>query len=559
MKLSEMSLKMKNFKINFDHIEGFIRESQLLEAAIDEIVSKIATSTNEITESNNGKLIVKFAEISDEQIQELNKLKATIENLQQVILNYTSEFRSIDLEKRPYNRYELDLNTKPYLETLSNYIQNINYQQHDNKLENEIDEYQRKVREFRYVDSSINVEIDYPNNEDMKYYIRQKQNEIEEQIAAFQYNYAVYEEVEFAIRSIVINLESDINYRLICAISTFERLTNLELNFDFSMPKSFSTHPTTNFTENDFNFEDFSNLIASLSINYDAKRFKLTSDVYGVEKAIKKLLELGYSEDQALTIFSIVNMQHIEKNTFEEYYEYIKNQLEGEKGMVEKGTYTKEQSEYILSWYQKNYDFNEKLYNKVVQYKNLDLSHMMIAISAQLDNKPKGLLLEIGLNGYRDEYFSWKGDVESGNMDEDDIRANINAFVIANMYKENGHFNQDDAMQYISDVQTGKINPVDEFLKIYGDGDIIAGYEEVVNELNDTTSGTVVINAGMPEGVLTEVIDIIPWDYLKYENYFADNIEVQNAYAGFIYYLKNNSSIKISDYEKEIYQNDQES
>lgn len=550
---------MKNFKINFDHIEGFIRESQLLEAAIDEIVSKIATSTNEITESNNGKLIVKFAEISDEQIQELNKLKATIENLQQVILNYTSEFRSIDLEKRPYNRYELDLNTKPYLETLSNYIQNINYQQHDNKLENEIDEYQRKVREFRYVDSSINVEIDYPNNEYMKYYIRQKQNEIEEQIAAFQYNYAVYEEVEFAIRSIVINLESDINYRLICAISTFERLTNLELNFDFSMPKSFSTHPTTNFTENDFNFEDFSNLIASLSINYDAKRFKLTSDVYGVEKAIKKLLELGYSEDQALTIFSIVNMQHIEKNTFEEYYEYIKNQLEGEKGMVEKGTYTKEQSEYILSWYQKNYDFNEKLYNKVVQYKNLDLSHMMIAISAQLDNKPKGLLLEIGLNGYRDEYFSWKGDVESGNMDEDDIRANINAFVIANMYKENGHFNQDDAMQYISDVQTGKINPVDEFLKIYGDGDIIAGYEEVVNELNDTTSGTVVINAGMPEGVLTEVIDIIPWDYLKYENYFADNIEVQNAYAGFIYYLKNNSSIKISDYEKEIYQNEQKS
>lgn len=550
---------MKNFKINFDHIEGFIRESQLLEAAIDEIVSKIATSTNEITESNNGKLIVKFAEISDEQIQELNKLKATIENLQQVILNYTSEFRSIDLEKRPYNRYELDLNTKPYLETLSNYIQNINYQQHDNKLENEIDEYQRKVREFRYVDSSINVEIDYPNNEDMKYYIRQKQNEIEEQIAAFQYNYAVYEEVEFAIRSIVINLESDINYRLICAISTFERLTNLELNFDFSMPKSFSTHPTTNFTENDFNFEDFSNLIASLSINYDAKRFKLTSDVYGVEKAIKKLLELGYSEDQALTIFSIVNMQHVNKNTFEEYYEYIKNQLEGEKGMVEKGTYTKEQSEYILSWYQKNYDFNEKLYNKVVQYKNLDLSHMMIAISAQLDNKPKGLLLEIGLNGYRDEYFSWKGDVESGNMDEDDIRANINAFVIANMYKENGHFNQDDAMQYISDVQTGKINPVDEFLKIYGDGDIIAGYEEVVNELNDTTSGTVVINAGMPEGVLTEVIDIIPWDYLKYENYFADNIEVQNAYAGFIYYLKNNSSIKISDYEKEIYQNEQKS
>lgn len=550
---------MKNFKINFDHIEGFIRESQLLEAAIDEIVSKIATSTNEITESNNGKLIVKFAEISDEQIQELNKLKATIENLQQVILNYTSEFRSIDLEKRPYNRYELDLNTKPYLETLSNYIQNINYQQHDNKLENEIDEYQRKVREFRYVDSSINVEIDYPNNEDMKYYIRQKQNEIEEQIAAFQYNYAVYEEVEFAIRSIVINLESDINYRLICAISTFERLTNLELNFDFSMPKSFSTHPTTNFTENDFNFEDFSNLIASLSINYDAKRFKLTSDVYGVEKAIKKLLELGYSEDQALTIFSIVNMQHVNKNTFEEYYEYIKNQLEGEKGMVEKGTYTKEQSEYILSWYQKNYDFNEKLYNKVVQYKNLDLSHMMIAISAQLDNKPKGLLLEIGLNGYRDEYFSWKGDVESGNMDEDDIRANINAFVIANMYKENGHFNQDDAMQYISDVQTGKINPVDEFLKIYGDGDIIAGYEEVVNELNDTTSGTVVINAGMPEGVLTEVIDIIPWDYLKYENYFADNIDVQNAYAGFIYYLKNNSSIKISDYEKEIYQNEQKS
>ncbi len=221
--------------------------------------------------------------------------------------------------------------------------------------------------------------------------------------------------------------------------------------------------------------------------------------------------------------------------------------------MIANGIYSSEQCDYLLDWYEKNYIYCENLFENIAPYKDVDLSHMMLAISVQLDNIPKGLVLELGLNGYRDEYFSWKGDVDSGRMGIDDIKADINAFVISSMYIENDHFNIEDAQQYILDVENGTLNPVDQFLKIYGDGDIQKGYDEVISQLNDTTSGTVVINEGTKKGAVTEIIDVIPWESLKFENYFSNNQGVQNSYVEFTNYLYENSSVNIEEPEEQIY------
>lgn len=323
-------------------------------------------------------------------------------------------------------------------------------------------------------------------------------------------------------------------------LSCFNGFSTLNITLDSKSITSFLSETNT-----DFSFEDFADLFASLSINYDGKRFKITSDVYGVKNAFIRLQELGYSQDQAIIAFSIVNMQHISVTSYEEYTEYLFAQLSN--------MYSDEEIDIIKSYYMENEKNLKELYIKVSKTKDIDLAHMMLAISVQLDNKPKGLILELGLNGYRDEYYAWKGDVESGRMDTDDIKADINAFVIANIYVESGHFNYQDATSYINAINEGTLNPTDEFLKIYGNGDIEKGYDNIINQLNDTTSGTIVINEGMKKGAISELYDVLPLESLKFENYFSDNQAVKDSYDDFTDYLKTTSSVDNLSSSKELY------
>lgn len=57
----------------------------------------------------------------------------------------------------------------------------------------------------------------------------------------------------------------------------------------------------------------------------------------------------------------------------------------------------------------------------------------------------------------------------------------------------------------------------------------------------------------MKQGAVTEIIDVIPWESLKFENYFSNNQGVQNSYVEFANYLYENSSVNIEEPEEQIY------
>lgn len=89
-----------------------------------------------------------------------------------------------------------------------------------------------------------------------------------------------------------------------------------------------------------------------------------------------------------------------------------------------------------------------------------------------------------------DALGSYKGDVFSTSMGIDDMNSDLDA---TNIYEkmvssEDDFF--DIITEYNTDVASGKINRVDDFLEIYGDGDKNAGLEYIKKDLTVVDIGS---------------------------------------------------------------------
>lgn len=531
---------------DLENIEGIYSD---FETELEFTINTLEEAIKYMEEELSGKYKEKFIEIFQEQINQISEYRESTSELHKFVSDVIEDINdTVSVEnKQIYFKYD----EKQFKKLVDNAEEQLDSNSYD---------YKRMVEMsygfedwYKSQENKISIHID--SNQRL---ISQTASSIEEGLRlhddkkVLNHNYKVIKMLDNTLQ----NIKFDAEIEMLQGIQ--KKLNKLSLLNEYNNLVPFSGFNVVNTAihselavsfvkkmNNNLSFEDFADLYASLAINYDGKRFKMTADVYGVKNAFIRLQELGYTRDQAIIAFSIVNMQHISVDSYEDYTKYLYNQLNS--------MYSFEEVEIVKSYYLENEKNLKELYVKVFLTKDIDIAHMMLAISVQLDNKPKGLILEIGLNGYRDEYYAWKGDVESGRMDKDDIKADINAFVIANIYSENRRFNSEDAINYINAVNDGTLNPTDEFLKIYGDGDIEKGYNEVIKQLNDTTSGTVVINEGMKKGAISELYDALPLEFLKFENYFSDNEAVKTSYNEFTDYMKTTSSVNGLSSPQELY------
>lgn len=531
---------------DLENIEGIYSD---FETELEFTINTLEEAIKYMEEELSGKYKDKFIEIFQEQINQISEYRESTSELHKFVSDVIEDINdTVSVEnKQIYFKYD----EKQFKKLVDNAEEQLDSNSYD---------YKRMVEMsygfedwYKSQENKISIHID--SNQRL---ISQTASSIEEGLRlhddkkVLNHNYKVIKMLDNTLQ----NIKFDAEIEMLQGIQ--KKLNKLSLLNEYNNLVPFSGFNVVNTAihselavsfvkkmNNNLSFEDFADLYASLAINYDGKRFKMTADVYGVKNAFIRLQELGYTRDQAIIAFSIVNMQHISVDSYEDYTKYLYNQLNS--------MYSFEEVEIVKSYYLENEKNLKELYVKVSQTKDIDIAHMMLAISVQLDNKPKGLILEIGLNGYRDEYYAWKGDVESGRMDKDDIKADINAFVIANIYSENRRFNSEDAINYINAVNDGTLNPTDEFLKIYGDGDIEKGYNEVIKQLNDTTSGTVVINEGMKKGAISELYDALPFEFLKFENYFSNNEAVKTSYNEFTDYMKTTSSVNGLSSPQELY------
>lgn len=540
---------MLDVKLQLEDLEDIERIYSDFETELEFTINTLEEAIEYMEEELSGKYKDKFIELFQEQINQISEYRESTSELHKFVSDVIEDINdTVSVEnKQIYFKYD----EKQFKKLVDNAEEQLDSNSYD---------YKRMVEmsygfEEWYKSQQNKISIHIDSNQRL---ISQTASSIEEGLRlhddkkVLNHNYNVIKKLDNALQNIKFDAEIE-------ELQNVQRnLNKLSLLNEYNNLMPFSGFNVVNTAihselavsfvkkrNNDFSFEDFADLYASLAINYDGKRFKMTADVYGVKNALIRLQELGYTRDQAIIAFSIVNMQHISVASYEDYTKYLYNQLNS--------MYSSEEVEIVKSYYLENEKNLKELYVKISQTKDIDFAHMMLAVSVQLDNKPKGLILEIGLNGYRDEYYAWKGDVESGRMDKDDIKADINAFVIANIYSENSRFNSEDAINYINAVNDGTLNPTDEFLKIYGNGDIEKGYNEIIKQLNDTTSGTVVINEGMKKGAISELYDALPFKFLKFENYFSDNEAVKNSYNEFTDYMKTTSSVNDLSSRQELY------
>ncbi|MGX7417869.1 T7SS effector LXG polymorphic toxin [Carnobacterium gallinarum] len=138
--------------------------------------------------------------------------------------------------------------------------------------------------------------------------------------------------------------------------------------------------------------------------------------------------------------------------------------------------YTKEDAAYFIS------DIIQKIYDS--NQLNNDYVHLVGSLAVILN---KSTLQQLGstgsapdsmLQGYYKELATQSGDIASGSLSREDIRADIDALVISEYLRVNPSQNIIDVThEYYLNIESNKINRAEELLKIYGNGDIELGYQ----------------------------------------------------------------------------------
>ncbi len=183
------------FKLDFFDIEDFIKVTNELVESIGDIQIQIDNTVDAIKKSNEGKIIEAFEKINDEKIKELGNLKSKINNFNENVHEYYYEFQKLD-EEQKQGEYKLDTSVINNLNKIKRIIKNINYIKEDDYLEDKKYNLNKNKNKYYEVDNKINLEYEYPCDNETQSYIIKRRELIEKQLYYYRYNQSIYDEVK---------------------------------------------------------------------------------------------------------------------------------------------------------------------------------------------------------------------------------------------------------------------------------------------------------------------------------------------------------------------------
>ncbi len=125
-------------------------------------------------------------------------------------------------------------------------------------------------------------------------------------------------------------------------------------------------------------------------------------------------------------------------------------------------------------------------------------------------------ILDIAL-GDMNSLGSYKGDVFSSYMDIKDMNSDIDGINVYNRMLSNNKGFIETIVEYNTNVNNGKINRVDEFLKFYGNGDSQKGLQYIKNDLMNVDRGAHFISGTYKFGILGFIFEtLIDIEFEKY-------------------------------------------
>jgi len=251
-------------------------------------------------------------------------------------------------------------------------------------------------------------------------------------------------------------------------------------------------------------------VLSSLCINYDAKRWRLTTGQPFESVSIFYLRMLGLSEQEVTDLQVLLNLQHADF------------------------TYDKLREEGIDI---DNSSFKDETYTKIKERakdKNNDFAHSIVQIAALAhgDNMYEEHIIDLGrwavdlfnspINSnfsfsYTDFEISFKGDIDSGRYSESDFQSDIDAINIYHRMVENDDIGLDVFSEYYSDVENDSKQRAIEFFEIMGNGYADIGILNTAEVIEKETYGSEYIQQGNDTDVEKAKSIFIQWILSIYE------------------------------------------
>lgn len=250
--------------------------------------------------------------------------------------------------------------------------------------------------------------------------------------------------------------------------------------------------------------------LSALCINYDAKRWRMTTGQPNKETALKYLRLAGLSEKEILDLQVIINLQHGDFT----YEQLKKNGID-----VYNSTFYGETNTSIVSRAKdKNIDFAHQIVqitafaygDSIYEHRKVGIPRWMI----DLFNSHASYEFNETMTFYE---ISFKGDIDSGRYSEADFQSDVDAINIYKRMRKEGYYGQEEWADYYQDISNDSKNRAIEFFENMGDGDIDVGIINTANVIEAETYGSDYIQLTNNTDVDTAKRTFMQWIMSIYE------------------------------------------
>ncbi|MFV0287923.1 MAG: hypothetical protein ACK5HR_00530, partial [Mycoplasmatales bacterium] len=141
--------------------------------------------------------IRKIEELLEGKVSGFEKMGENVEEFKEYIRNYTEELEQFDEQSVCTKPYEIETEeVKKFGKKVIKTIENKNYNKLSGEFKREIEAFEREKREYFTMDNSINLEVEYIDDEVTKSYIRRRREEIEDQMINQRRNESIMSEIQ---------------------------------------------------------------------------------------------------------------------------------------------------------------------------------------------------------------------------------------------------------------------------------------------------------------------------------------------------------------------------
>lgn len=219
-------------------------------------------------------------------------------------------------------------------------------------------------------------------------------------------------------------------------------------------------------------------LIASISTAYNSKMWQIAGGTVSLEEAIKKLKQMGYSDEEIKVFQSRLRDNHIGEDKINE------NDFVHAMGSLSVMLYPNIFTDLMMRFGTSSNSIKSLEHIRDINVGFISLEFIASLFKGELDKNAAA---------------TYRGDIASGSLGVQDVRADIDALNIYYRLKNNPKLSMSQVVeQYAKDLQNGG-NRAEEIARHLGNGDLEKGkkkfYEEIHKPIDDMGNFTLKIQA----------------------------------------------------------------